>query len=295
LVGRPKVIGSRIEKLGLRMQLDRDFEIVDPNKDDRFRQYWSEYHKIRGRDGVSPERAKTILRTNSTVVASLLLQFGDVDGMLCGCVGRFSRHLEDVLNVIGKKDAVQEVSTLVALILSKGTFFICDSHVSLEPKAEEIAEMALLSAQEMQNFGVTPKVALLSHSNFGTYKDDSAVKMSEARRILNTRAPELEVEGEMHADAALSEEIRCRVLPESVLTGSANLLVMPNLGAAHISYNLLKMLGRGVSIGPILIGARLPAHVVTNYITVRGLVNMSAVAVMGAQRLTEQVQVELRY
>lgn len=288
LVGRPHVIESRIQKLGLRMQQDRDFEIVNPNKDDRFRQYWGEYHKIRGRYGVSPEQAKTIVRTNTTVVASLLLHLGDVDSMLCGCVGGFTRHLRYVLNVIGRQDEVREVSTLVVLILPKGTFFICDSHVSPDPSAEEIAEMALLSAKEVRRFGMNPKIALLSHSNFGTYKNVSALKVGEACKILSDRAPDMEVDGEMHADAALSEEIRKQVLPESKLTGSANLLVMPNVDAAHISYNLLKMLGGGVSIGPILVGAKLPAHVVTNSITVRGLVNMSAVATVGAQRFTEQ-------
>ncbi|MFC1664066.1 NADP-dependent malic enzyme [Pseudomonadota bacterium] len=288
LVGRPQVIESRIQDLGLRIKKDRDFEVVDPNNDARFAQYWGEYQRIRGRHGVSPEQAKTIVRTNSTVVAALLLQLDDADSMICGSVGGFRRHLKYVLNVIGKKEGVRDVSTLVALILPKGTFFICDSHVSPNPNAEEIAEMTLLSANEVRSFGVTPKVALLSHSNFGSHVDGSAKKVGEAYRILKARAPDLEVDGEMHADAALSEDIRKRILPESQLAGSANLLIMPNVDAAHISYNLLKMLGGGVSIGPILVGARLPAHVVTNSITVRGLVNMSAVATVGAQKFIEQ-------
>lgn len=283
LVGRPMVVETRLKELGLRIKPGVDFELVNPLSDRRFRETWSKYHELLGRKGVSPAEAKTVVHTQNTVIAALLLHNGHADAMLCGTVGRFRQHLEHVLDIVGKGDNVEDVSTLIALILPSGTFFVCDSHVTPDPGAEEIAEMTILSAGEVRRFGITPKVALLSRSNFGTHDTDSARKMREALRILRKRAPDLEVEGEMHADAAISEEIREQVLSDSVLKGEANLLVMPNVDAAHISYNLLKMLGGGVSVGPILVGIAKPAHVVTGSITVRGLVNMSAMAVVQVQ------------
>jgi len=288
LIGRPAVIEDRIRSLGLRMEAGRDFELVNILSDPRFREYWGDYHHIMGRKGVNPEVAKAVVRTHSTVVASLMLRRREADAMLCGSVGRFRDHLGHVLDVIGAREGIRDLSTLTALILPAGTFFICDTHVTPEPTADELAEMTLLSADEVRRFGITPKVALVSHSNFGTHDTESARRMREAVRILRERAPELEVDGEMHADAALVEELRDFALPEGRLQGRANLLVMPNVDAAHIAYNLLKVLGGGVSIGPILVGVARPAHVVTQSITVRGLFNMSATAVVQAQMHSAQ-------
>jgi len=283
LVGRRNVIEMRIKQLGLRMRPDTDFELVNIHKDKRFRDYWSTYHQLTGRRGTSPEEAKTVIRTQATAVAALMVHRGEADAMLCGCVGRFVQHLARVDEIIGKADRMHAYSTLIGLILPSGTFFICDTHVTPDPSAEEIAEMTILAAEEVRCFGISPKVALLSRSNFGTSNTPSATKMREAARILEREVPELEVDGEMHADAALSENIRRAVLPDSRLTGQANLLVMPNVDAANIAYNLLKMLGGGVSLGPILVGASKSVHVLTQSTTVRGLVNMSALAVARAQ------------
>lgn len=282
LVGRPAVIEKRVEQLGLRIRLGRDVELVNILSDKRYRSYWGDYRRLTGRKGASPEYAKTVVRTRPTAVAALMLHRGEADAMICGSVGRFKDHLAHVDDIIGKADGVHDFSALAALILPSGALFVCDTHVTQEPTAEEIAEMTLLAAREVHMFGITPKAALLSRSNFGTHNGPSARKMREAVAILHQTAPDLEVDGEMHADAALSETIRLAVLPDSTLLGRANLMVMPNVDAANIAYNLLKILGGGVSIGPILLGAARSAHVVTQSITVRGLVNMSAIAVTRA-------------
>jgi malate dehydrogenase (oxaloacetate-decarboxylating)(NADP+) len=282
LVGRRNVIEMRIKQLGLRMQPGKDFELVNIHKDKRFREYWTEYHELAGRRGTSPEEAKSVIRTQQTAVAALMVQRGDADAMLCGTVGRFHQHLKHVDDVIGKANGIHAFSTLIGLILPSGTFFICDTHVTPDPSAEEIAEMTLLAADEVRCFGIDPKVALLSRSNFGTSDTQSAMKMREAVHIVAGAAPDLEVDGEMHADAAISESIREAVLPNSRLSGQANLFVMPNVDAANIAYNLLKMLGGGVTVGPILVGAAQSVHVLTQSATVRGLVNMSALAVARA-------------
>jgi malate dehydrogenase (oxaloacetate-decarboxylating)(NADP+) len=278
VVGRANVIEMRIKELGLRMRAGKDFELVNILKDKRFREYWSEYHRLTGRKGSSPDDAKAVIRSQNTAVAALMVCRNEADAMLCGTVGRFGNHLRHVDDIIGRSKGIQDYSTLTALILPSGTFFVCDTHVTADPTSEEVVEMTLLAADEVRRFGIQPKVALLSRSNFGTYETASSQKMREAVEILAERAPELEVDGEMHADAALSENIRRSVLPDSRLTGQANLLVMPNVDAANIAYNLLKILGGGVSIGPILVGAAAPVHVVTQSATVRGLVNMSALA-----------------
>jgi malate dehydrogenase (oxaloacetate-decarboxylating)(NADP+) len=283
LIGRPSVIQARIERLGLHMTAGEDFELVNILKDRRFRAYWGEYHRLLGRRGISPERAKAIVRSEGTAVAAVMVKRGEADAMLCGTVGPFTQHLPHVEDIIGKRPGVRDFSALTALILPSGTFFICDTHVIPEPGGEELAEMTMLAAEEVRGFGITPKVALLSRSNFGTHETGGARAMREALAILHREAPDLEVDGEMHADVALSEELREAALVGSRLTGRANLLVMPNVEAAHISYNLLKMLGGGVSIGPILIGAAQPAHILTQSVTVRGLVNMSALACTQAQ------------
>jgi len=282
LVGRPKVSLSRIASLGLDLQPERDFELVNILDDDRFRTYWSEYHRVMGRSGVSPDEAKHIVRSRGTAVAALAMRLGDADAMVCGTVGVFHEHLRYVRGLIGAREGVRELSTMSAHILPSGTLFICDTHVTPEPSAEEVVEMTMLACTEIRAFGIEPKVALLSRSNFGTHDSPTAKRMRRATRLLHEIAPDLEVDGEMHADAALSESIRMRLLPDSRLKGQANLLVMPNVEAANIAHNLLRGLGGGVSIGPILLGAARSAHVITQTITVRGLVNMTALAVAQA-------------
>jgi malate dehydrogenase (oxaloacetate-decarboxylating)(NADP+) len=283
LIGRPEVVAQRIEELGLRIRAGDGFDLIDPADHAGLVALGEQYHRLMERRGISPQQARMTLRTNATVLAALLLRDGQADAMLCGTVGRFRWHLRHVLDVIGKAPGVGDISTMNALILDRGTFFLCDTYVTPEPTAEEIAEMTLFAAAQVRRFGLTPKVALLSHSNFGSESTPSAEKMRTALRLLEERAPDLEVEGEMHGDAALSEQIRTAIFPNSRLTGAANLLVMPNLDAANISFNLLKMLGGGIPVGPVLVGAAMPAHVVTPSITVRGLLNMSALAVVGSQ------------
>ena len=279
LVGRPKVILSRIASLGLDLQPERDFELVNILQDERFRTYWTEYHRVMGRRGVSPDEAKHVVRSRGTAVAALAMRLGDADAMLCGTVGTFHDHLRHVRGLIGTREGVRDLSTISAHILPSGTVFICDTHITPEPSAEEIVEMTLLACDEIRGFGMTPKVALLSRSNFGTHDSPTAERMRRATKMLHEAAPELEVDGEMHADAALSESVRARLLFDSRLEGQANLLVMPNVEAANIAHNLLRALGGGVSIGPIVVGAARSAHIVTQTITVRGILNMTALAV----------------
>ena len=294
LIGRPEVIESRLEDLGIRLKAGQDFEIVNPLYDKRYYEYWNHYHELMGRKGVSQAEAKTVVRTQSTVIAALMLNRGEVDAMLCGTVGPFKGHLQYVEDIIGRVDSVRDFSTIIALVLASGTFFVCDTHVSSNPTAEEVAEMTLLASETVRHFGIKPRIALLSHSNFGSRDTDSSKKMREALKLLQQQDSQLVVEGEMHADAALSEEIRNLAFANSRLKGKANMLVMPNLDAANISYNLLRMLGGGVSIGPMLIGAAKPVHILTTAATVRGLVNMTALAVVEAQQRSEtNKQIEL--
>ena len=278
LIGRANVMLNRIRELGLRMRDGEDFDLVNILKDRRFRQYWGEYHRVMGRRGISPELAKSVVRSQPSAVAALMLRIADADAMLCGAIGPFNEHLRQVRELIGCKEGIRDLSALTVLLLPSGTFFICDTHVTPEPSAEELAETALLAAAEARAFGFSPKVALLSRSNFGTCDSVYSRRAARAVELLHARAPELEVDGEMHGDAALSESIRKAVLPDTRLRGQANVLVMPNVEAAHIAYNMLKVLGGGITIGPILLGAARSAHVVTQSITVRGLVNMSALA-----------------
>ena len=287
LIGRRSVVAYRLNKLGLRLKPDVDFELVDPENDLRFKEYWSLYHELMERRGVSPSFAQAQVRGSPTVIAALMVKRGEADAMICGTFGLFSRHLEHVLNVTGLSPGVDEAFALTALILPTGSLFICDTHVTAEPTAVEVAEMAVLAAAKVRMFGITPKAALLSHSNFGTANTASAVKMRTALSLVRERAPELEIEGEMHGDCAVSETIRNRLFPNSRLKGQANLLVMPNLDAANIAFNLLKTLGAGQSVGPMLMGPALPVHVVSPSITVRGVINMSAVAVVDAQIAAE--------
>ena len=283
LIGRPDVVNTRVARLGLRFRPGQDCELVDPEDDPRYRDYWTLYHEIMARKGVSPAAARTIVRASSTVIAALMLRRGEADAMICGTVGRFADHLGHVSDIIGLRDGVRALSAASVLIMPKGTIFLADAYVTPDPDAEEIFEMTLLAAAEVRRFGVEPKVALLSHSNFGSRDTPSGAKMRAALRLLHARAPDLEVEGEMHGDAAIDETIRQRVFPDSRLTGQANLLIMPSLDAANIAFNLLKTLGDGLAIGPILIGAAQPAHVLTTSVTARGILNMSAYAAVCAQ------------
>ncbi|TAN73199.1 MAG: NADP-dependent malic enzyme, partial [Gallionella sp.] len=284
LVGRPAVVEQRIAKLGLRIRAGADFELVNPESDPRYREYWSEYHRLRQRHGITPESAKREMRRRNTLIAAMLVRMGAADAMLCGTISQPLRHLKYIDEVIGHHPGVNVYAAMNILMLPKHTLFICDTHVNLDPSAEQVAEMTLLAAEEVRRFGLTPKVALLSHSNFGSFGDASARKMSRARELLEQSAPDLEVEGEMHGDAALSESLRAQIFPNSRLKGEANLLIMPNLDAANIAYNLLKMTGGdGITIGSILLGANKSAHILTSTATVRRIVNMSALAVAGVK------------
>ncbi|MEQ8965680.1 MAG: NADP-dependent malic enzyme [Azospirillaceae bacterium] len=283
LIGRRDVVAMRLERLGLRLQLDEHVDLVDPQDDPRYHEYWTTYHRLMARRGVSPDRARTLVRTNTTVIAALMVAKGEADSMICGTVGPFRNHMNYVLDLLGLRPGVRTPATMSVLILPRGPLFIADTYVQPDPTADQIADITELAAEEMKRFGVTPKVALLSHSNFGTHNNPSAVKMREALGHVRTRLPELEVDGEMHADSALSASIRERIFPDSDLTGEANLLVMPTLDAANIAFNMIKTLDEAVSIGPILMGAARPAHILTPSVTVRGIVNMTALASLDAQ------------
>jgi malate dehydrogenase (oxaloacetate-decarboxylating)(NADP+) len=283
LIGRREVVQRRIERSGLRIRQGLHFDLVDPEDDPRYNDYWALYHLLMERRGVSPDVARTVIRTNTTVIGALMLRRNEADAMICGTIGRYRNHLADLLDVIGLKHGVRIPAALSVIVLDKGTFFLCDTYVSPDPTAAEICEMTALAAEEVRRFGIIPKVALLSHSNFGSHDDASAVKMRQALADLAHRVPDLEVEGEMHADAALSEEIRERIFPSSRIKGAANLLILPNMDAANIAFNMVKVLGDGLAIGPVLLGAARPAHILTPSITVRGIVNMSALAVVDAQ------------
>ena len=281
LIGRPAVIEQRIESLGLRIRPGSDFELVNPEYDPRYRDYWTTYHRLTERKGVSPEYARIEMRRRLTLIGAMMMYKGEADGMLCGTFGTHALHLHYVDQVIGLRPGVKHYAAMNALMVPGRTVFICDTYVTPDPDPENIAEMTVLAAEEMRRFGFVPKVALLSASNFGSVDIASSRKMQRALALLAERAPELEVEGEMHGDAALSEEIRLKVFPNSRLKGEANLLVMPTLDAANIAFNLLKTIaGDGVTIGPILLGAARSVHILTPSATVRRIVNMSALTVV---------------
>ncbi|WP_211460933.1 NADP-dependent malic enzyme [Collimonas silvisoli] len=283
LIGRPAVIEARIKRAGLRLQAGRDFELVNPEDDVRFRQYWETYHEIKARDGVTPEMAKSTLRRSNTTIASLLVKLGDADGMLCGLVGRFDSHLEHVSDIIGLREGAKCFATMNGLVLDKHTLFIADTFVNDDPDAEQLADIAAMAVEEVKRFGVPPKVAFLSHSMFGSSSRPSAKKMRAARDLFVKRRPDVEADGEMHGDAALSAEVRAQFLPKSTLSGDANVLVTPNLDAANILFNVLKMTGgQGVTVGPVLLGAAAPVHILNPSATVRRVVNMTALVVANA-------------
>jgi len=280
LVGRPSVIQMRIQKAGLRIAAGRDFEVVDPENDPRFRTYWETYHQLLGRNGVTPEAAKAAVRRSNTVIAALMVHLGDADAMICGLVGRFDAHLEHVRDIIGVRSGAFGLATMNALMLDKQTLLIADTYVNEDPSAQELAEIAQMAAEEVRRFGISPKVAFLSHSNYGSSKRASARKMREAREIFGRLAPGVECDGELHGDAALSEEIRGTYLIDSTLTGSANVLLCPNIDSANILFNVLKVTGAAnTTVGPMLLGAARPVHVLTPSSTVRRIVNITALVV----------------
>ena len=284
LIGRPAIIDKRIEKFGLRMKAGVDFEIINPEWDERYREYWMEYFKLTSRRGVSLQYAKVEMRRRLTLIGAMMIHKGHADGMICGTFGTHALHVPYIERVIGRRAGVNHMYAMNMLILPKRIVFICDTYINHDPTAEQLAEMTILAAEEIRRFGVVPKVALLSHSSFGSSDEPSAVKMRDALALINARAPELEVDGEMHGDAALSEEVRHHTLPHSRLKGEANLLIMPTMDAANISFNLLKTAaGGGITIGPILLGAAKAVHIVTPTATVRRLINMTALAVVDAQ------------
>ncbi|MCP5267891.1 MAG: NADP-dependent malic enzyme [Zoogloeaceae bacterium] len=283
LIGRPDVIAMRLEKIGSKLRVGEHFEVINPNHDERYKECWTAYHNTMKRHGVTIEIAKMRLRQDPTIIGAVLVQLGYAEGMLCGVSGRFGHHLRQVEEIIGKAPGCNTLAAMNHLLLPGRALFLCDTHVNENPDANQIAEIAQMAAATVRSFGIQPKVALLSHSNFGSSQSVSARKMAAATAILREQAPELEADGEMHGDSALSEEIRDQCDPDSPLTGEANVLVMPNLDAANIAYNLVKMTsGEGVTIGPILLGAAKPVQVLTSTATVRRLVNMTALTVIEA-------------
>jgi malate dehydrogenase (oxaloacetate-decarboxylating)(NADP+) len=283
LIGRPEVIARRIEKFGLRLTEQRDYDIVNTENDHRFRDYWQTYHRLTARKGVTAQLAKIEMRRRLTLIGAMLLRSGEVDGMLCGTWGSTAMHLHYIDQVIGLRKGARTYACMNGLILPGRQVMLVDTHVNYDPSAEQLAEITLMAAEEMKRFGLLPKAALLSHSNFGTSNHPSAVKMRDALALLQAQAPWLEVDGEMHGDVALDAHGRAALMPDSVLSGEANLLVLPNIDAANISYNLLKTAaGGGIAIGPVLLGAAQPVHILTPSATVRRLVNMTALTVADA-------------
>jgi malate dehydrogenase (oxaloacetate-decarboxylating)(NADP+) len=283
LIGRPAVVERRIELHGLRIRPGADFDLVNPESDPRYREYWEEYHRLTERRGVSVRYAQIEMRRRNTAIGAMAIHRGEADGMLCGTFGTHSLHLHYIDQILGRRRGASAYYAMNALILPKRTVFLCDTYVNYDPTAEQVAEMTLLAAEEIRRFGLVPQVALLSHSSFGTSDTPTALKMRNALTLIRGRAPDLEVEGEMHGDAALSAEVRAQAFPRSRLKGDANLLILPTLDAANIAFNLLKTAAAdGITIGPILLGCAAPAHVLTPSATVRRLVNMTALTVVDA-------------
>ena len=283
LIGRPAVISQRIERFGLRLREGVDYDVVNIEQDDRYREFWQQYHRKTSRQGVTQQLAKIEMRRRLTLIAAMLLANGHVDGMICGTWGSTSNHLDYIDPVIGKREGAHTYACMNGLMLPGRQVFLVDTHVNYDPSAEELTEITLAAAEEMRRFGITPKVALLSHSNFGSSNQPSAVKMRRTLALLNAQAPWLEVDGEMHGDVALDAVAREKLMPDSVLRGEANLLVLPNIDAANIAYNLLKTAsGGGIAIGPVLLGAAKPVHILTPSTTVRRIVNMTALTVADA-------------
>jgi malate dehydrogenase (oxaloacetate-decarboxylating)(NADP+) len=289
LIGRPAVLERRIERFGLRLKAGQHFQVVNPELDERFKDYWKEYHRLTERRGVSAPYAQIEMRRRHTLIGAMMIHRGEADGLICGTFGTHDLHLHYIDQVIGRKPGIKNYYAMNLLMLPKRTVFICDTYVNLDPTPEQIVEMTMLAAEEIRRFGLAPKVALLSHSSFGTSDAPSAQKMRTALGLIRERMPNLEVEGEMHGDAAFSEEVRLKAFPNSRLKGEANLLIMPTLEAANISFNLLKVVGgAGITVGPILLGAAKPVHILTPTATVRRIINMTALCVVEAQELAKQ-------
>jgi malate dehydrogenase (oxaloacetate-decarboxylating)(NADP+) len=285
LVGRPAVIERGIKRYGLRIRIGEHLTVVNPERDERYREYWQSYHRLTRRNGVTAQYAKLEMRRRTTLIAAMLLKKGEADGLICGTISTTSRHLKYIDRVIGRRPGVNVYGAMSGLILPGRQVFLVDTHVNLDPTAEQLAEITQLAAEQLRAFGLVPKAALLSHSNFGSSDAPSALKMRATLALLAAQAPDLEVDGEMHGDCALDECARKAVLPDSTLEGSANLLVCPNLDSANIAYNLLKSAaGNNVAIGPILLGCAAPAHILTSAATVRRIVNMTALTVAEASR-----------
>jgi malate dehydrogenase (oxaloacetate-decarboxylating)(NADP+) len=283
LVGRPAVLAQRIERFGLRLKAGVDFEMINPEQDERYRDYWMEYYKLTARCGVSEQYAKIEMRRRLTLIGAMMIHRGDADGMLCGTFGTHELHRHYIEQVIGLRKGVKTYAAMNALMLPDRTVFIADTYVNYDPTAEQLAEITLLAAEEIRRFGITPKVALLSHSSFGSSPYPSAKKMQDVLALVKGMDPELEIEGEMHGDAALDETVRKSAFPDAQLTGMANLLIMPTLDAANIAFNLLKMTASsGITLGPMLLGVAKPAHILTPSATVRRIVNMTALTVVDA-------------
>ena len=280
IIGRPEVMQRRIERMGLRMRAGQDYEMINVENDERYREFWQEYQLKMARRGVTKQLARIEMRRRPTLIAAMLLHRGEVDGMICGTWSNTGVHLNYIDSVIGKRAGSNTYACMNGLILPERQLFVADTHVNYDPNAEELTEITLAAAEEVRKFGLQPKVALLSHSNFGSSNSPSASKMRQVLEMVQARAPELEIDGEMHGDAALQESIRSELIPQSTLAGSANLLIMPNIDSANIAYNLLKSsAGGGIAIGPILLGVAKPAHILTPSTTVRRIVNMAAVTV----------------
>ncbi|WP_275555135.1 NADP-dependent oxaloacetate-decarboxylating malate dehydrogenase [Mixta sp. Marseille-Q2659] len=284
LIGRPNVIEMRLQKLGLKIEAGKDFEVVNNESDPRFKAYWSEYHQMMKRRGVSPEQAQRAVIGNPTLIGAIMVHRGEADAMICGTIGDYQEHYEIVERVFGFRPGINVAGAMNALLLPSGNTFIADTYVNENPTPEQLAELTIMAAETVRRFGIEPKVALLSHSSFGTSDAPAARKMRETLALVNARAPELEIDGEMHGDAALVESIRQDLMPDSPLKGSANVLIMPNVEAARISYNLLRVsCSEGVTVGPVLMGIAKPVHVLTPISSVRRIVNMVALAVVEVQ------------
>ena len=293
LVGRPSVVETRIKRFGLGIRAGRDFDLVNPEDDPRYRSYVQSYIDVAGRRGITPDAARTVVRTNNTVIAALAVMRGEADAMICGVEGRYMSHLRHVRDIIGHLPEVSDFAALALMITSKGAYFIADTEVRSNPSADELCEVAALAAKHVRRFNLKPRIAFLSHSDFGSFDTDSSRKMRQARALLKSHHPELEADGEMQADTALSEATRKLVLPHSDLTGEANILMMPNLDAANIAYQMIKVLADAIPVGPILIGPARPAHILTPSVTARGVLNMTAVAAVEAQELAGKQQPSL--
>lgn len=285
IIGRPAVVEMRLKKMGSKLKPGVDFEVVNPEDDPRYQQSWQAYHEIAAREGVTPEGAKAALRKFNTLIGAILIHMGDADGMICGLIDTYQDHLKFVEQVLGKASDAKYFAAMNLLMLQGRNLFISDTYVNKTPTPEQLADMTILAAREIERFGIQPKVALVSNSNFGSVPSTSSKRMAEARKLIAERAPHLEIDGEMHGDAALSETVRKAAFPGTTLHGEANLLIMPNVEAANITYNLLKMVsGEGVTVGPFLLGACKPVHILTPAATVRRIIQYDGGGVGGRGR-----------